>query len=74
MTSSQNPEQKLIYQDVMKKSLQVMQDSAHAMFNKHLVELKNNLSSDLNSYLTAPSSENQEKVLDDIQQIKRNED
>ncbi len=62
--------QKDQYVKVMKESLQVMQDAAGAMLNKHLGSLKAELSSDLNQYLDNPTDANKEKVITDINHLK----
>jgi len=73
MQSSTFDAQKDQYVKVMKESLKTMQESANGMFNQHLSEMKSKLSSDLNTYLQAPTPEHKEKVEEDIEQIKKEE-
>jgi hypothetical protein len=61
------------FKQVMQESLQTMQESANAMLNQKLADLKSNLDRDLNTYLDSPTAENKEKVERDIQQIKNEE-
>jgi hypothetical protein len=70
MQTSKLDAQKAQYVKVMDESLQVMQDSASAMLNKHLLELKNTLSQDLHTYLAAPTDEHRKKVESDLDQLK----
>ena len=65
--------QRKAYVDVMKESLVTMQESANAMLNTKLNELKENLKKDLDKYLDDPSSDNKDKITKDIQNIKNNE-
>jgi hypothetical protein len=57
----------------MKQSLETMQESANAMFNQKLADLKDHLNKDLNTYLESPTDENKERVQNDIQRIKSEE-
>jgi hypothetical protein len=54
----------------MNDSLTAMQDSANGMFNKHLGELKDKLSQDVNAYLENPTDANRKKVDSDINSLK----
>lgn len=73
MQSSQFDAQKQQYVKVMQESLQTMQESANAMFNQHLSAMKEHLASDLNTYLNSPTPENKEKVIEDLNEIKKEE-
>ncbi|NDD58060.1 MAG: hypothetical protein EBZ47_02250 [Chlamydiae bacterium] len=71
--SSSFSAQKQAYIDVMKESLVTMQESANAMVNTKLNELKETLKKDLDKYLEDPNNENKNKVSKDILNIKNNE-
>ncbi len=66
-------QQKDQYVQVMNESLKTMQESAGGLLNNRLIELKNNLSKDLDQYLNSPTNEHKERVQQDIQQIKSEE-
>ncbi len=70
MQKSKLDAQKDQYVKVMHESLRTMQESASGMINKRLGELKNTLSKDLDNYLASPTKELEEKVENDISQIK----
>ena len=65
--------QKQQYVKVMQESLKTMQESANGMFNQHLAEMKNKLSSDLNEYLQAPTPEHKAQIQEDLNRIKKEE-
>ncbi len=65
--------QKNQYVKVMQSSLSVMQEAANGMVNKHLAELKNKLSTDLDTYIENPSTEHTQQVMTDIREIKNSD-
>jgi hypothetical protein len=65
--------QKAQYVKVMKETLSTMQEAANGMFNQHLVELKEKLAQDLNTYLATPNDANREQVEEDINTLKKEE-
>ncbi|MBM3193590.1 MAG: hypothetical protein FJZ59_05105 [Chlamydiae bacterium] len=73
MENSNLDVQKDKFKQVMKQSLETMQESANAMFNQKLADLKDHLNKDLNTYLESPTEENKERVQNDIQRIKSEE-
>ncbi len=68
--SSKFDAQRAQYVKVMNESLQIMQESASAMLNQHLLALKETLSKDLKAYLAAPTDEHRQKVESDIDELK----
>lgn len=70
MQQSQFNAQKDQYVKVMKESLSAIQDVANATVNKHLSELKDQLSNDLDSYIAHPDDAHRRKVETDIREIK----
>ena len=71
--SSTFDQQRAQYVQVMQESLKTMQESASGMVNERLIALKNTLSTDVNQYLDSPTSEHQQKVQADLDQIKSEE-
>ncbi len=63
--------QKAQYVKVMHESLRAMQESASGMVNDKLREMKNNLSHDLDDYISSPTDDHKVKVEKDINQMKR---
>jgi len=70
MQTAEFHEKKDQYIKVMNETLTVMQDTANAMLNKHLLEMKAMLAKDLNHYLDNPSEVNKQKVQADIDSLK----
>ena len=73
MQASKFDAQRTQYVKVMHESLKTMQESANAMFNQHLLQLKQTLDKDLQTYLSTPTEENKEKIQTDIKKLKRAE-
>ena len=73
MQSSKIDAQRAQYLKVMRESLKVMQETANGMLNQRLLTLKDNLSKDLNAYLSDPTDPNKkQKVQSDIEHLKMN--
>lgn len=66
---AKEPHKKAMFDDVMHRSLQVMNDSASSMVNKELQAMNDKLEKDLENYEKNPSKENISEVQNDIDQI-----
>jgi len=64
-------EKKEEYEKSMRESLQVVQDAAAALMNKHLLETKAKLDKDYQNYLANPSDSNRDQIQRDIDSIKK---
>lgn len=63
--------QKSEYEKSMGESLQVIQDTANALMNKHLLKMKEKLEKDYQNYLANPTDPNRDKIQKDIDSLKK---
>lgn len=73
MQNSDLDVQKDKFKQVMNEALQTMQESANAMVNKKLADLKDDLNKNLHAYIESPTEENKKRVQEDIDRLKNEE-
>lgn len=61
--------QKDEYEKSMGESLEVIQDTANALMNQHLLKMKDQLVKDYQNYLANPSDGNRDKIQKDINSL-----
>lgn len=71
LQKSQLDAQKQEYEKSMGESLEVIQDTANALMNQHLMKMKDQLAKDYQNYLANPSDGNRDKIQKDINSLQR---
>jgi len=69
--TSQIPEQKTKYQDVMEKALQIIQETATRCLSAELQKEETKLEQDYKNYIASPTPENLQRLNQDLDHFER---
>ena len=64
------PQKKQEYEKATEKSLQAIQDAASALMNQALIQMKDRLGNDYQTYMDSPTQENAEKIEKDLDSLR----
>jgi uracil DNA glycosylase len=69
--TSQIPEQKIKYQDVMEKALQIIHETATRCLSQELQKEESTLEQDYKNYIASPTPENLSKLNQDLDHFQK---